>query len=89
MANDKRRIYCKCAQRLQVYSDLGETIARYNSDGTITLTDAFSGMMSRLKELLAHEKAHGMVKHISERASSGVFGTWLIVDCSVSMIARL
>ena len=28
-------------------ADLGETIARYNPDGTITLTDAFSVIMNR------------------------------------------
>ena len=58
-------------------ADLGETIARYNPDGTITLTDAFFGHNEQArKELLAHEKAHGIVNDIY--ANSKIF--WDIVN---------
>jgi hypothetical protein len=65
-------------------ADLGETIARYNPDGTITLTDAFFGHNEQTKkELLAHEKAHGIVKDVYannenfwDLVNSGLFGKY-------------
>jgi hypothetical protein len=65
-------------------ADLGETIARYNPDGTITLTDAFFDHNEQTKkELLAHEKAHGIVKNVYannenfwDLVNSGLFGKY-------------
>jgi hypothetical protein len=63
--------------------DLGETIARHNPDGTITLTDAyFEHDEQTKKELLAHEKAHEIMKDVSnskvfwDLVNSGLFGKY-------------
>lgn len=65
-------------------ADLGETIARYDNDGKIVLTDAYFGHDTQTrKEILAHEKAHGMVdkttndpKVFWELVNSGLFGKY-------------
>jgi hypothetical protein len=45
---------------------LGETIARYNPDDTITVTDAFFDHDSQSqREILAHEVGHGQVAHMT------------------------